>query len=185
MLSTNMIFNGKSLIFKGKNTIIACKSFFLLLGVPALMSTTSDWQKIAVDMFFSQDFFAVLIFSESYRYACNVPSLKLTWHLKMVVSNRNLLFQRSIFRCYVSFGECTSLILFWRKQLGCFDRSCFDYCEQQSLRCISTTSRCHGGEEVDSAEPWRRWSRSEDRSWEFLQQIALAYYKELWIDVFF
>ncbi len=26
-------------------------------------------------------------------------------HLKMVVSNRNLLFQRSIFRCYVSFTE--------------------------------------------------------------------------------
>ena len=26
-------------------------------------------------------------------------------HLKMVVSNRNCLFQRSIFRCYVSFRE--------------------------------------------------------------------------------
>ena len=36
-----------------------------------------------------------------------VASLKLTAssHLKMVVSNRNLLFQRSIFRCYVSFRE--------------------------------------------------------------------------------
>ena len=33
-------------------------------------------------------------------------SQKLTWHLKMVVSNRNLLFQRSIFRSYVSFREC-------------------------------------------------------------------------------
>ena len=31
---------------------------------------------------------------------------------------------------------------------GMSRRSCFDYCEQQSLRCISTTSRCHGGEEV-------------------------------------
>ena len=31
-------------------------------------------------------------------------------HLKMVVSNRNLLFQRSIFRCYVTFreGKCIS-----------------------------------------------------------------------------
>ena len=34
-----------------------------------------------------------------------VPSLKLTWHLKMMVSNRNLLFQGCIFRCYVSFKE--------------------------------------------------------------------------------
>ena len=30
-------------------------------------------------------------------------SLNLTWHLKMMVSNRNLLFQGSIFRFYVSF----------------------------------------------------------------------------------
>ena len=29
-------------------------------------------------------------------------------HLKMVVPYRNLLFQRSIFRCYVSFRECIS-----------------------------------------------------------------------------
>ena len=36
-----------------------------------------------------------------------IPSLKLTWYLKMVVSNRNLLFQRSVFRCYVSFTECS------------------------------------------------------------------------------
>ena len=34
-----------------------------------------------------------------------VPSLKLTKHLKMVVSNRNLLFQGSIFSGYVSFRE--------------------------------------------------------------------------------
>ena len=34
----------------------------------------------------------------------------------MVVSNRNLLFQRSIFRCYVGFGECTSLIFILTKQ---------------------------------------------------------------------
>ena len=40
-----------------------------------------------------------------------LPSLKLTWHLKMVVSNRNLLFQRSIFRCYVSFQGGFSLDL--------------------------------------------------------------------------
>ena len=40
-----------------------------------------------------------------------IPSLKLTWHLKMMVSNRNLLFQRSIFRCYVSFRECRHELL--------------------------------------------------------------------------
>ena len=34
-----------------------------------------------------------------------IHSLKLTWPLKMVVSNRNLLFQGSIFRVYVSFRE--------------------------------------------------------------------------------
>ena len=44
-----------------------------------------------------------------------VHSLKLTRHLKMVVSNRNLLFQRSIFRCYVSFRECTSIYRLWQK----------------------------------------------------------------------
>ena len=34
-----------------------------------------------------------------------LPSLKLTWHFKMMVSNRNLLLQRCIFRCYVSFKQ--------------------------------------------------------------------------------
>ena len=45
-----------------------------------------------------------------YVNSLEVPSLKLTWHLKMMVSNRNLLFQRSIFRCYVSFRECISFL---------------------------------------------------------------------------
>ena len=41
-----------------------------------------------------------------------IPSLKLTWHLKMMVSNRSLLFQRSIFRCEnVSFRECRHELL--------------------------------------------------------------------------
>ncbi len=41
-------------------------------------------------------------------------SRKLTWNLKMMVSNRNLLFQVSIFGCHVSFRECNinSSILF-------------------------------------------------------------------------
>ena len=33
---------------------------------------------------------------------------KLTWNLKMMVFNRNLLFQGVIFRFHVSFRECTS-----------------------------------------------------------------------------
>ena len=32
---------------------------------------------------------------------------KLTWNLEMIVSNRNLLFQGSIFRFHVCFGWCT------------------------------------------------------------------------------
>ena len=34
-------------------------------------------------------------------------SQKLTWNLEMMVSNRNLLFQGSIFRFHVCFGGCT------------------------------------------------------------------------------
>ena len=33
---------------------------------------------------------------------------KLTWNLEMMVSNRNLLFQGSIFRFHVCFGGCSS-----------------------------------------------------------------------------
>ena len=33
---------------------------------------------------------------------------KLTWNLEMVVSDRNLLFQGSIFRFHVCFGGCNS-----------------------------------------------------------------------------
>ena len=40
-----------------------------------------------------------------YLVGCLIHSLKLTYPLKMVVSNRNLLFQGSIFRGYVSFRE--------------------------------------------------------------------------------
>ena len=38
-------------------------------------------------------------------------SRKLTWNLKMMVSNRNLLFQVSIFGCHVSFRECSCLFV--------------------------------------------------------------------------
>ena len=37
-----------------------------------------------------------------------VPPRKLTWNLKMMVSNRNLLFQGFIFRFHVSFPGCMS-----------------------------------------------------------------------------
>ena len=36
-------------------------------------------------------------------------SLKLTWHLKIGHPKRKLVFQPSIFRCYVSFRECKQL----------------------------------------------------------------------------
>ena len=37
----------------------------------------------------------------------NIHPKKLTWNLEMVVSNRNLLFQGSIFRFHVCFGGYT------------------------------------------------------------------------------
>ena len=37
------------------------------------------------------------------------PPRKLTWNLKMMVSNRNLLFQGFIFRFHVSFAGCISI----------------------------------------------------------------------------
>ena len=40
-----------------------------------------------------------------------VPSLKLTWPLKMGHPKRKLVFQPSIFRCYFTFREGTSLLL--------------------------------------------------------------------------
>ncbi len=42
-------------------------------------------------------------------YILCIHSRKLTWNLKMMVSNRNLLFQVSIFGCHVSFRECTCI----------------------------------------------------------------------------
>ena len=63
------------------------------------------WAELAM-----ADVLAVLEGDEGGRFFSwwwfQIPSLKLTQHLKMVVSNWNLLFQRSIFRCYVSFREC-------------------------------------------------------------------------------
>ena len=38
----------------------------------------------------------------------NIHPQKLTWNLEMMVSNRNLLFQGSIFRFHVCFGGCTT-----------------------------------------------------------------------------
>ena len=37
-----------------------------------------------------------------------LPSLKLTWHLKIDPWKRKFLLETIIFRCYVSFRECTS-----------------------------------------------------------------------------
>ena len=64
---------------------------------------------------------------------CWIPSLKLTWPIKMVVSNRNLLFQGSIFRGYVSFRECMD-------GCGCLMpllfSPCFFFSCDQGRRCI-------------------------------------------------
>ncbi len=58
----------------------------------------------------------------SYQSSCNTNVLwtvfqllpkKLTWNLEMMVSNRNLLFQGSIFRFHVCFGGCMSFNLFF------------------------------------------------------------------------
>ena len=43
----------------------------------------------------------------SHGMILQVPPRKLTWNLKMMVSNRNLLFQGFIFRFHVSFPGCT------------------------------------------------------------------------------
>ena len=40
----------------------------------------------------------------------NYPPQKLTWNLEMMVSNRNLLFQGSIFRFHVCFGGCNFFV---------------------------------------------------------------------------
>ena len=42
-------------------------------------------------------------------YQIEIPPLKLTWNLKMMVSNRNLLFQGFIFRFHVSFPGCRTM----------------------------------------------------------------------------
>ena len=44
----------------------------------------------------------------------NLHPQKLTWNLEMMVSNRNLLFQVSIFGCHVSFRECNH---FWTHEI--------------------------------------------------------------------
>ena len=50
-----------------------------------------------------------------------IPSLKLTWHLKIGNPKRKFIFQPSIFRCYVSFRECISRgrqLGFWQIWVG-------------------------------------------------------------------
>ena len=53
--------------------------------------------------------FHSLIFRGATIYQCSstsIPSLKLTWHLKMDGWNTSFLLGWPIFRCYVSFREC-------------------------------------------------------------------------------
>ena len=49
-----------------------------------------------------------------------IPSLKLTWHLKIAPWKRRFLLETIIFRSYVSFRECSSLqlkICIWKTEL--------------------------------------------------------------------
>ena len=56
-------------------------------------------------IFWDWYYFPLNLNNQIYYGKLVMPSLKLTWHLKMVVSNRNLLFQGSILRGHVSFRE--------------------------------------------------------------------------------
>ena len=49
------------------------------------------------------------------QLCANIPSLKLTWHLKITHWKRRFLLDTIIFRCYVSFRECI-LVKLWYLQ---------------------------------------------------------------------
>ena len=64
-------------------------------------------------VFFWFRFKKILGFADVMKYLCcngywMIHPQKLTWNLEMMVSNRNLLFQGSIFRFHVCFGGCIS-----------------------------------------------------------------------------
>ena len=65
---------------------------------------------------------------------------KLTWNLEMMVSNRNLLFQRSIFRFHVNFWGCNIF------QRGWFNHQPTDDNDDDDVfcRCFAWTCRCPG-----------------------------------------
>ena len=54
-------------------------------------------------------------------WASELHPQKLTWNLEMMVSNRNLLFQGSIFRFHVCFGGCIYFLV--QRMETCFGTS--------------------------------------------------------------
>ena len=94
-----------------------------------------------------------------------LPSLKLTWHPKMMVSSGNLLFQGVMFRCYVSFREAT-WFSFEKIELHQLDKQ-FGRPERQGvMRCMSRRTdvgRCGPGERHDWSRknPQNQWKSDE------------------------
>ena len=74
-----------------------------------------------------------------------IPSLKLTWHLKMDGWNTSFLLGSSIFRCYVSFREC---IIFQCFFLGVECEFCivymYDHYVVNEFRCFKASTALHG-----------------------------------------
>ena len=73
-------------------------------------SARSTWILIASPFFISHSWAGwwlngYVSTNPSEKYGQRLLPRNLTWNLKMMVSNRNLLFQGVIFRCYVSFRE--------------------------------------------------------------------------------
>ncbi len=78
------------------------------MGLPHIPTVASDyWYRSVMNIVFIvyiiPDSHVSLLDSRLYM----IHPKKLTWNLEMMVSNRNLLFQGSIFRFHVCFGGCT------------------------------------------------------------------------------
>ena len=84
-----------------KPTIVECKPSILLATYLASEPRSRRWTVASTPWHVLEK----LIVKQIRRYQVYTP-WKLTWNLKMMVSNRNLLFQGFIFRFHVSFPGC-------------------------------------------------------------------------------
>ena len=84
-----------------KPTIVECKPRILLATYLASEPRSRRWTVASTPWHVLEK----LIVKQIRRYQVYTP-WKLTWNLKMMVSNRNLLFQGFIFRFHVSFPGC-------------------------------------------------------------------------------